>query len=49
MIVYSKPEQTYKGMWRTELTEGSRIVLIVEKTTKKALMSWIKADKQSRN
>ena len=43
----SEPKQTYKGMWQTVLSnEEGRTIITVEKTTKKSLLQWMKANKK---
>jgi hypothetical protein len=43
---YTEPTQKHNGMWKSKVLDGDKIVLIVEKTTKKGLQLWIKQHKK---
>jgi hypothetical protein len=42
---YSQPKQNYKGLWEITITEGERLIEITTRTTKKAIIQYVKDHK----
>lgn len=46
MLTYGEITQTYKGMWKVEVTdERGFTVLIIEKCRKADILKWLKEEK----